>query len=478
MKIALLNGPAADGSLFVREGRCTQRSSIWSTQWPPVSLAYLAAIARESGHEPVIYDCPAMGITLPELVNTLIKIAPEFVLLAISTPSFRFDMEVAAAIRKTLPNSLIGLFGVHATVLDQEILKANPFVDLILRGEPEGSFQNILQAHIEGRGLETIEGLTFRSNEHPIRNTDRPFIEYLDSLPLPAWDLVDLDNYLLPFRGERFLCLTPSRGCPYRCSFCTGHKYYGRKLRLRSVESVIEEINHNRRQFGVDDFFIWTETFTLNRNFVLEICLAMQRDTPGIRWTCNSRTDTVDSELLEQMRKAGCWMISFGIESADQVVLEKANKKLDINKVREPIQAARNAGLVTLGHFIFGLPGDTCKTIKKTAELARNLPLDFVQFYAAAPFVGSDLYEQGIGKGWLGTDQFESIGQDKASLNLSGLSPNEINKAKFRATCLFYLHPGRILFLLKFASWGLVRQGKRLLLLRVRRLTDRLRSSH
>ena len=467
MKVALVNGPTSDGSLFVREGRCTQRSSIWSTQWPPVSLAYLAAIARQDGHKAMIYDCPAQEIILSDLVNQLTTTAPELILLSVSTPSFRYDMKVAKVVKEALPETSIGLFGVHATALDKEILEVNSFVDFIIRNEPERSFGELLKTQSEGLDLSDLPGMTFLQKNEIKRNPDRPFIDDLDSLPFPAWDLVNSDNYLLPFSGKRFLCLTPSRGCPYRCTFCTGHQYYGRKLRLRSVESIVREVVHDRNKYGVDDFFIWTETFTLKRDFVNALCLAIMTECPGISWTCNSRTDTVDPELLGQMARAGCWMISFGIESSDRNVLDRARKKMDIEKVHKAVRAAKNAGIITLGHFIFGLPGETRETIKRTSAFARFLPLDFVQFYTAAPFAGSELYDQGLKEGWLSAGQYDFIAQDRATLALPGLSRETVDKARLRATIAFYANPRRILFLIRFAGFGLVRMGVKILLKRI-----------
>ena len=415
----------------------------------------------------MIYDCPAQEITLSNLVNLLTTTAPELILLSVSTPSFRYDMKVAKAVKEALPETSIGLFGVHATALDKEILEVNSFVDFIIRNEPEGSFGELLKTQSEGLDLSDLPGLTFLQKNEIKRNPDRPFIDDLDSLPFPAWDLVNSDNYLLPFSGKRFLCLTPSRGCPYRCTFCTGHQYYGRKLRLRSVESIVREIVHDRNKYGVDDFFIWTETFTLKRDFVSALCLAIKTECPGIGWTCNSRTDTVDPELLGQMARAGCWMISFGIESSDRNVLDRAGKKLDIEKVHKAVKAAKKAGIITLGHFIFGLPGETRETIKRTSTFARFLPLDFVQFYTAAPFAGSELYDQGLNEGWLNAGQYDTIAQDRATLALPGLSAKTVDKARLRATIAFYANPCRILFLVRFAGFGLIWMGVKILLKRI-----------
>ena len=450
--MALINGPGPGGALFTREGRCTQRASIWSTQWPPISLAYLAVVAHQAGHTPRVWDCPAQGIDGPDLVRRLQAARPGLILLATSTPSFQHDMRQVERIRSGLPGARLGLFGVHATALDRSILQAHPEVDLIVRGEPEGPLAELLSL-TPGCDLTGARGITWRRPRgEVVRNPDHPFIEDLDRLPFPRWEALELDRYRLPLGGRRFLCVTPLRGCPHRCSFCSAGPYYGRTVRRRSPESVVAEILHDRRRHGVRDIFMWAETFTLDREYTLALCRAMARDAPGTRWTCNSRVDTVDPELLGEMARAGCWMISFGLESADPEVLRRAGKEsLAGLDMAAPVRQAREAGIRTLGHFVLGLPGETVTSMRRTAALARSLDLDFAQFYTAAPFVGTPLYEQAVRDGLLEAGDFSSVSQSSASLRLPGLRPAVVDRERARATRRFYLRAGQLARLVRLA---------------------------
>ncbi len=449
MRVALINGPTADGALFVREGRCTQRSAIWTTQWPPVTLAYLAAIALRDGHEVELFDCPVHGLSPKALLRRLTAQPPQLCVLAISTPTFVEDLQLAQAIKTALPAATIALLGVHATVEDLTILAAHRYVDCIIRHEPEETFRELLGALSADRDLAAVAGLSYREHTTERRNPDRPYIDDLNALPFPAWEKANVAAHHLPFSRRRFLILTPMRGCPYRCSFCTAGEYYGRRLRLRDVDNVIAEIRHDRARWGVDDFFMWAETFTIKRDFVLALSDAMIRHTPGIHWTCNSRTDTVDEEMLRRMRAAGCWMVSFGLESGSAPVLERAGKQLRPTDYRQPLAQARRAGLTTLGHFILGLPGDTAESICATIELALSLDLDFIQVYAAAPFVGSTLLEQAREEGLPAETSFAAFCQDKASLTLPGLSTGDLDRARRRLVRRFYLRPRILLALLR-----------------------------
>jgi radical SAM superfamily enzyme YgiQ (UPF0313 family) len=451
LKIALVNPPGMNGQGFVREGRCTQASSRWATPWPPISLACLAAILRERGCEPALLDCPAAGVDWRGMLAQLAANKPALILAPISTPSFAGDMFALDRLKQSLPGAKIGVFGVHATALDREILADNAFVDYVIRHEPEGTAAD-LPAVLRGEvDAATVKGLSFRGTAGPARNDDRPPIEPLDLLPPPAWDLVRLDHYRLPFDGRRFLSVAPLRGCAHRCTFCTAGAYYGRKLRLRSVESVLREIRNDVQAFGVRDFFMWAETFTIDRPFVRELAGAMRRETP-VRWTCNSRLDTVDEELLRLMRDAGCWMIGFGIESTAPEVLANLKKDLRIGDPSVPLRQARAAGIRTVGHFILGLPGDTPDTVRKTISDAMSMDLDFVQFYAAAPFAGSELHREATAKGWVGDAAFSDMRQDNASLRLPGLPPEFVNAAIRRAVRRFYLRPRQILRILALAG--------------------------
>ena len=446
MRVALINGPMPDGSLFMREGRCTQGSSIWSTQWPPITLAYLSALARRDGHQPLLLDCPQSAITLDRLLASLQQHQPDLCVLPVSTPSLEVDLETARRIRQALPAARLAVLGVHATVMDREVLAAAPQIDFVLRHEPELTFAALARALERGEDPRQIQGLSLRGAAgEPRQNPARASLMDLDELPFPDWGALDLGRYRLPFSRRRFLILAPSRGCPFDCSFCTAAPYYGHRVRRRSVGSLLEEIQHDRRRHGVDDFFMWAETFTLNRRFVMELCQAMIRHAPGIRWTCNSRTDTVDPELLRTMARAGCWMISFGLESTDGAVQDRMGKRLRSDDVATPLAQARAAGLRTVGHFVLGLPGETPASMGRTIRSALELDLDFAQFYAAAPFVGSPLYEQAVAAGDLRPGDFSRITQASASMSLAGAGPGLVDLVRAAATARFYLRPRQLL---------------------------------
>ncbi len=441
MKVLLCNPPALDDKKFIREGRCTQEQGVWATLWPPISLATIGAVLEEDGHEVRIIDCAAQEIGWEELEQRIDDFLPQVVIWSTGTPSIRSDLEVASFIKKCNENISTTVFGTHVTALDTQCMKAFSALDFIIRNEPEITSRELVNSLKEGRAVDDVAGLTWRNRDGEIvSNPHRPFIEDLDSLPLPAWHLVNLDCYRLPLKGKRFLMISPLRGCPFNCSFCTCHTYYGKKLRKRSIESVLGEIEYGITQFGIRDFFIWAETFVVDKEYVRKLCEAIIERGITIAWTSNSRIDTVDEQLLRIMAKAGCWMISYGIESGSQKVLDESEKGTRVEHAYTAVRYAREAGIRTVGHFILGLPGETEESMVQTIEFAKRLGLDLAQFYCAVPFPGSRLYERALEAGWIRKSDFGQFKQDYALMELPTVSSQVVNQYRALAYRKFYFN--------------------------------------
>ncbi len=454
MKIFLLNPPTKDDKKFIREGRCTQEQGVWATLWPPISLVTIGAVLEKDGHEVKVVDCAAQGVSWEELKQLIEKFLPHVVIWSTGTPSIQGDLELASFIKKCNGKIYTAVFGTHVTVLDKQCMEAFPEIDFIIRNEPEltvGELINVLQ---EKKDIKNVAGLTFRNNEGEIvANPKRPFIEDLDGLPLPAWHLIDLDCYRLPLKGKRYLMISPLRGCPFNCSFCTCQTYYGKRLRKRSVESVLKEIEYDMDRFGIRDFFFWAETFVVDKEYIRELCSAILEGGINISWTSNSRVDTVDGPLLKLMAKAGCWMISYGVESGSQKVLDEANKGIKVEQAYEAVRYAKDAGIKTVGHFILGLPGETEETMKHTIEYAKQLELDLAQFYCAVPFPGSRLYDRALNEGWIKNSGFDHFKQDSAFMELPTVSSQVVNNYRNLAYRKFYFSLSRGFRTLKLINW-------------------------
>jgi radical SAM superfamily enzyme YgiQ (UPF0313 family) len=439
LQILLLNPPTREGKGFIREGRCTQEGGVWTTLWPPISLATIGAVLERDGHEVHALDAGATGYARERLLNDIGNNPPDVVVWSTGTPSIEDDLALAGEIKRVSTHIKTAVFGTHVTALDQACMEATPDLDVIVRNEPEATVAEWIESIESRRVPETVAGLTFRANARVVRNPDRAFVADLDGLPDPAWHLFDLDAYRLPLKGTRFLMVTPHRGCPYPCSYCTAQTFYGSKLRRRSVARVAAEIERNIEKLGVREFFFWSDTFTIDKRYVMALTEALE--PLGISWASNSRVDTIDAEMAEAMRRAGCWMVSFGIESGDQAVLEAAGKGAKVEDAEDAVRVSKRAGLKVAGHFVLGIPGETRESLEKTLALARRLPLDFIQFYCAVPFPGSRLYETAKEKGWLTQNDFSRFRQDEAILELPTLSRDEVMAYRQKAYREFYTKP-------------------------------------
>jgi radical SAM superfamily enzyme YgiQ (UPF0313 family) len=407
--------------------------------WPPISLATIGAVLEREGHLVEARDAAATGYPRANLLRDIEREPHDAVIWSTGTPSIADDLALANEIKARAKGVATAVFGTHVTALDEACLSDTRGLDAIFRNEPEATAAEWVRALETKRPLEAVAGLSYRDGERIRRNPDRPFLSDLDSLPDPAWHLFDLDVYRLPLRGDRFLMVTPHRGCPYPCSYCTAQTYYGAKLRRRSVEKVRDEIRRNVEVHGVKELFFWSDTFTLDKRYVMALCDAVA--PLGVSWASNSRVDTIDEEMARAMRRAGCWMISFGIESGDQELLDAAGKGATVEEAERAVAVVKAAGIKAAGHFVLGLPGETRESLEKTLALANRLPLDFEQFYCAVPFPGSRLYEEAREKGWLDESDFSRYRQDEALLELPGLSPEEVMAYRQTAYRHFYTRP-------------------------------------
>ena len=441
MKVHLINPPSPGELGFTREGRCMQKEGVWTTTWPPISLTQTAAILRERGYEVRVNDCSVEGVDREALRAILKDFSPQLVVMNSTTPSLNFDMTIPALVKEELPEAKVAAFGIHVGTLPEETFSMSDALDYIVRGEPEYTIADLADGLANETDLSAIAGLSLRRNGAIFHAQNRGFFKNLDEMPYPAWDLIDLDNYKLPFSGRHFLMVTTARGCPYDCIYCVAQSYYGRKIRMRKVPKIVDEIEYLGEKYGVRDFFFWSESFTIIKAAIKELCREILRRNLKVRWVCNSRVDNIDRELLELMKKAGCWMISYGIESGEQAILDAIKKDITLDQIREAVYLTRRIGFQIAGHFVLGLPGETAQTLQKTYDFACSLDLDYAQFYCASPWPGSEFYRMAKSEGWLASQNWDDFEQDKSVTNYPGLSADEITRFRNWASRRFYLRP-------------------------------------
>jgi anaerobic magnesium-protoporphyrin IX monomethyl ester cyclase len=463
MKVYLLNPPASNGVTMVREGRCMQRKGAWTTVWPPVTLATIAAMLRNEGMEVRLDDCSVEEIGFDVLRARIAGYRPDLLVINTATASIYSDLKCAGLAKEASPGIRTACIGIHVTSLPGEAFTIEPGMDYVVRGEPEECVVELARALSTGGALAGIRGLSWKEDGKVRHNEARGFDAGLDSLPFPAWDLVDVKKYPLPLSGKPFLLITTSKGCPHSCLFCPAKPYYGSRLRLRDFRKAVAEMAFVKERFGVDEFLVWSETFTEDREYAIDFCREIVRSGLGVKWVSNSRVDKVDPGLLAEMKKAGCWMIGYGVESGVQEILDRAGKGTTVVQIEQAIRMAKAAGLLVTAHVLFGLPGETPQTAGKTVDFVCRQDLDFAQVYCAVPWPSTPLYGIAKEKGWLTSSDWEQFEQNNCVMDLKTISPAQVLAARRTLMRKFYCSPKRIARTLQYA--GGIRSFPRLLAL-------------
>ncbi|MFH1738682.1 MAG: radical SAM protein [bacterium] len=438
-----LNPPVRGGTIYMKEiGRCG-RKSIGGELWPQTGLAYLAAVARERDCTVTLHDAMTLGWDWKETLTRAEEFNPDLVVILATTPTFPNDAAFVSVLRERVPKARIGLVGTHVTALPGESL-AKSRADFVLLGEAEETLGEIVERW--GEDLDSVDSVGVLRDGEVVLGTRRPLIEPLDSLPDPARDLLPVSRYTMPFtEGRPFATVIPSRGCPFLCTFCRAGDVWGRKVRVRSPERVVKELIEIGERFSIRDVTFMTDTLLANRDWALSLFREMSKAHLGTQWIGNARADQVDPELLDAMKRSGCSLMSYGIESGSQEMLDSMKKHLTLQQCLDGVRMTKEAGITAFAYFILGMPGETKETIQESIDFARRLDADYVNFHIATPFPGTEFYRQAKESGWLINDKWEDYEEEgSAVVSYPNLSAKELVAAQKRAMALLYATPSRL----------------------------------
>jgi len=360
---------------------------------PPIGLAIIAAVLEKQGYRVSLLDANALGLEPDDMLVQVVD--TDVIGLTAFTPTVGAAIAIGGRLKRFKPELTVILGGVHATLLPGETLARAPDIDIIVRGEGEDTIVELLRALEQNTPLEDIAGISFRRGENVVNTAPRAGTVDIESLPFPAYHLLPLHQYRPhPPHGREmpFAAIITSRGCPYRCAYCS-KPVFGNKYRAQSPERVVAEIAFLKDSFGIRELAFYDDVFTLNERRTHEIAEGMIQRGFHLPWTCETRVNLVNKEMLQHLRQAGCYAIAYGIESASPRILNTLHKDITIAQVEKAVSTSREAGLRTIGYMMIGSPGETPDTIRKTIQFARQLKLDFAQFSITTPFPGTELYE-------------------------------------------------------------------------------------
>lgn len=426
-----------------REDRCQQptKDLIVIPPLPPTDLMYLAAVAEKAGFEAKINDYSQNG----DYEVDLKEFNPDYLVVNIATPTLEHDLDAVKKAKEICPNVITIAKGAAFLTLSERIIKEHNELDFGILGEAENTLKEIL----EEKPKAEILGLYYKENDEVKFTGNRPFIEDLDSLPFPARHLVDNNIYRRPDNNKVQATIKVSRGCPFHCFFCLATPVSGAKVRRRSPENIVAEIKECVEKYNIKNFLFWSDIFNIDKDWTMKLCQAIIDSGLKITWSANTRADTADLEMAEMMYKSGCRLVSIGVESGSQYMLEKMGKKITLNDVRRTVKVFKKAKIRIYNYFVIGLPWETEETVEETIKFAIELNSDFISFYTATPLPGSRFYDYALEHNLFDKETSFENAYYYPAVNTHNLSRERVFELHKSAIKRFYLRP---LYILKMLS--------------------------
>ncbi len=443
-------------TLLVMPPRTVQTSGSVEAHLPPLGLAYLAAylekhkkpvkivdaVAEGFKHrEPVKKDFVRIGLTEKQLRSRLKKYKPDVVGIACMFTAFKDDsFRVAKIVKDEMPKSVVVFGGAHVSA-NPEATAFDKNVDIALFGEGEQTLLEIVEALEKGKKPSGIAG-TVSGFQRVKRNKPRELFRNLDELPFPARHLLPMPHYFeLQKKAYSYSMRFPiveiitSRGCPGKCIFCAVHTIWGRCWRPRSAKNVVDEIEHCMKKYGIREFNFTDDNVSLSKKRMIEICKEIVNRNLDIRWQTPNGIAiwTLDSEVLQWMKKSGYYRAKFGLETGSKKMQRYIGKNIDLEHAKKVIEECNRLGIWTASSFIIGFPNETKQDINKTVEFAKTTHLDFARFLIAQPYEGTDLYEEFAQRKLLEKGKTKASSAYYTTYSTSRFSASELNALRKQA---------------------------------------------
>lgn len=424
-----------------REDRCQQPTGdlVVIPPLPPVDMMSLSAIAKKRGYETLFKDYSLKNETVYDFIRDLRNYEPDFLVLNVASTTLEKDLSILSAARDLLDDTVVIVKGAIFNFSSYSIMQKYPEIDVALRGEIEDAFDEIIQYN----NFKDIKGITYQIDDKIISTADRELPDNIDNLPILDRQLIDNSFYQRPDTKKPQTIIRVSKGCPNHCFFCLASPLNGKIVRYRSPELILEEIKECVTLYNIRDFIFWSDIFNLNKEWVQKLCRLIIESNLKINFSANTRADSVDIETLNLMKKAGCNLISMGVESGSQELLDKMGKKITLEQVKKTVSMINRAGIQIYAYYVIGLPWETKETIEKTYKFAKKLNTQYASFYTAAALKGTKFYD------YINTNRLGEISIEKPyifpSVRSYELTSQEIFEYNRKFNKEYYLRPSYIL---------------------------------
>ncbi|MGD8228153.1 MAG: cobalamin-dependent protein [Desulfobacteraceae bacterium] len=452
MKILLVNPP------YSTEERYGKDLGKFGPLNEPLGLAYIAATLEKHGHGVSICDAPALGVTAKGICELIGEGAYDLVGVTMLTPMYARSVEVVKSVREAFSQIKIVVGGPHPTILPSETLTENKEIDFAVIGEGELTLLNLVETLESGKDPGEMPGIAYRKEGRVIISQPAEMVANLDDLPMPARHLLPMHAYqMTKSRSQSGHAFTVSvaRGCPFNCAFCC--RIFGRKARHHSVERITSEISILLDKYGAREINLEADTLTLNKRFIESLCDGIIQSglNRKITWTCESRVDTVNEDILRKMKEAGCWQISYGVETGSQRLLQVIHKDITLEQIEKTFAITKKMGITIRAFYMLGIPTETREESLKTISFAKKLDARWSQFTLFTPFPGTELYdlavrEEGMkSRNWADYKTHGGWTEGTLAYVPKGRTVEEMKKLQKRAYAAVYLRPRVILRFLR-----------------------------
>jgi radical SAM superfamily enzyme YgiQ (UPF0313 family) len=412
--------------------------------YPPLGVLQIGACLKRSGHDVRFLDA---AIHPKEVESTLRGVKPDVVCITSVTPTYPSALKLALLAKSTCRAEVV-MGGPHVSFLPEEPLRTGA-VDFVVVGEGETTVVELTEA-LEGGNPSAVRGLYYVLDGRARFTGHRRPIEDLDTLPFPDWDLVRQSTAYIPPEAvsRRVFTVITSRGCPFDCSFCVSSRFFGRRIRRRSIRSVTDEIESLVREKGAEEIHFADDCLTSDRDWVLRLCTELKTAGFGIHISFMNglRADQVDGEVLEALKSTRVRTLGFGVETADRLLMEQSGKKLSRRDVEAAFKMSREFGFKTWGFFIIGFPDETEEQARSTFNLSLELDPDFAKYFPLVPFPGSRLFEEIKAKGMMNSPDWTEYSLYSSNVpTLSNMTSRQVSCLLSQFYRSFYLRPGKLL---------------------------------
>lgn len=441
MRVILINTPLDS---VLANGHVSPVTSYLFYNSAPLGLLWIAAVLEEAGHTVSVVDAAAEQLDIPSTVQRIEQFQADVIGISSTTVVFEGAVGLAEACKAALPSVPVVLGGWHVTLLPQHAMSHRAF-DVGVIDEGEFAMLDLCEYYQGTRSLESIDGICYMEGDEYRQTKKRAKFRDLDSLPMPARHLLPPDLYRpIPIdeHGTPKFAMMSSRGCPHACAFCQKSRS---GYRSHSPERIVDEIEHLVREYGAQDIAFVDSLFCASKKRVMRICDEIIRRGINVSWTCSSRVEVVDREVLQRMKDAGCWRTRFGIESGSDRVLDFISKGITKDKIRAAITAAHEVGLRPKAFLMVGHMPDDKESIEETIAFAKSLPLHdvTVQINTLLPATPQMEIWQREGEKWgrLITDSTDEKSFWEPTFVPWGLEPEDLIEFHRRFYREFYFRP-------------------------------------